>query len=171
MLKNDKAAGIDENTAEHVKYGGDLLWRFLNNLFNTCIKHGHVPKALCMGVLCPIQKKVNACTSFSDYRSITLITILAKLFEMCLFGRFKEYYDLHELQFGFVKNCGCEKVIFEVCSVCEYFLNHDSSIYLSSLDISKAYDSINHNSLFVKLMKIKFPRSVRELLSYCYNNL
>ena len=26
MLKNDKAAGIDGITAEHVKYGGDLLW-------------------------------------------------------------------------------------------------------------------------------------------------
>ena len=61
---------------------------------------------------------------------------------MCLFERFKEYYDLHELQFGFAKNGGCEKTIFVVRSVCEYFSNHGSSIYLASLDISKAYDSI-----------------------------
>ena len=79
--------------AEHVKYGGDLLWRFLDNLFNAYIKHGYVPKELYMGVICLIQKKVNAYTSFSDYRPITLITIFAKLFEMFLFERFKEHYD------------------------------------------------------------------------------
>ena len=124
-----------------------------------------------MSVICPIQKKVNACTSFSDYRPITLITIFVKLSEMCLFERFKEHYDMHELQFGFVKNGGCEKALFVVRSVCEYFLNHVSSIYLASLGIPKAYDSINHYSLFVKLMKNKFPRSVIELLIYCYSNL
>ena len=126
--------------------------------------------AFCMGVICPIQKKV-ACTSVNDYRPITLITIFAKLFEMCVFERFKEHYNLHELQFGCVKNDKCEKAIFVVRSACENFLNHGSSIYLASLDISKAYDSINHYSLFVNLMKIKFPRSVIELLIYCYSNL
>ena len=170
MLKNNKTAGIDGITAEHVKYGGDLLWRFLNNLFNACIKHGYVPKAFFMDVICPIQKKVNVCASCSDYRLITLNTIFAKLFEMSLFERFKENYDLHELQFGFVKNSGCEKALFVVRSVCEYFLSQGSSIYLA-LDISKAYDSINHYSLFAKLMKFKFPRSVIELLIYCYSNL
>ena len=90
---------------------------------------------------------------------------------MCLFERFKEHYDLHELQFGFVKNGRCEKAMFVARSVCEYFLNHGWSIYVASLDISKAYDSINHYSLFVKLMKIKFPQSVIEFLIYCYCNL
>ena len=38
MLNNDIAAEIDGITAEHVKYGGDLLWRFLNNLFNARLR-------------------------------------------------------------------------------------------------------------------------------------
>ena len=113
-----------------IYYGGFLI---------ICLMHGYVPKALCMGVICPIQKKVKGCTNFSDYGLITLITIFAKLFEMCLRERFKENFDLHELKVGFVKNGWCEKAIFVVRSVCEYFLNHGRSIYLASLDISKAY--------------------------------
>jgi len=84
---------------------------------------------------------------------------------------FKDHFAIHELQFGFVPSGGCEKAVFVVRSVCEYFLEHGSSIYLASLDISKAYDSINHYSLFIKLMKIKLPRSVIELLIYWYSKL
>jgi exonuclease III len=171
MLKVGKAVGIDNISAEHVKYGGDLLWRFLVTLFNECIRHGYVPHTFCEGIICPIQKKVNACKKFDDYRPITLVTIFSKLFEMCLYDMFKNHYAIHELQFGFVPNGGCEKAVFVVRSVCEYFLEHGSSIYLASLDISKAYDSINHYSLFIKLMNIKLPRSIIELLIYWYSEL
>ena len=61
MLKLGKAVGIDNISAEHIKHGGDLLWRFLLNLFNEFIKHGYVPKAFSEGIICPVQKKVFTC--------------------------------------------------------------------------------------------------------------
>ena len=57
-----------------IYYGGFLIICLI-----AYIKHGYVPKELYMGVICLIQKKVNAYTSFSDYRPITLITIFAKV--------------------------------------------------------------------------------------------
>jgi hypothetical protein len=55
MLKIGKAVGIDNISAEHVKYGGDLLWRFITSLFNECIRHGYVPHTFCEGM--PHSKK------------------------------------------------------------------------------------------------------------------
>ena len=71
-----------------------------------------------MKALCLVQKKVNACKTLDDYTPITLIIIFSKLFEMCLHEKFKGHVDMHELQFGFVSNGGCEKAVFVMRAVC-----------------------------------------------------
>ena len=56
--------GIDNTSAEHVKYGGDLLWRCLLILFSECIKHDYIPKAFSEGFHNMSSSKVNAYKSF-----------------------------------------------------------------------------------------------------------
>ena len=54
-----------------------------------------------------------------------------------------------------------------VKSVCDCYIEHGSSIYLSALDISKAYDSVNYFGLFSCLIKAQLPRTA-ELLMICW---
>lgn len=50
-----------------------------------------------------------------------------------------------DLQFVFLeKNVGCTSAIFTVRSVIEYYNKRGSTVNLRMLDVSKAFDRVNH---------------------------
>ena len=154
QLKCDKAAGVNGLYAECVKFAHMSICSLLRKLFNACIKHSFVSINFCSGRIVPVSKKSNISDAFGDYRPVTSFNLLAKVFEYCLFEKLSCYTKLHDLQFGFTAGGGCEKAVFELKSVFEYFVEHDSSVYLAALDISKAYDRVDHRLLLLKLINI-----------------
>jgi len=58
------------------------------------------------------------------------------------------------LQFGFTSGVGCSEAIFALKSTINHFIQQNGScVYASSLDISKAFDKVNHFKLFTSLIK------------------
>ena len=53
------------------------------------------------------------------------------------------YIKLHDLQFGFTKGGGCDKALLVFQAVVEYFNKHGSTVYVSTLDLTKAYERLN----------------------------
>ena len=82
---------------------------------------------------------------------------ISKLFELCLLEIYGEYLESSDLQFGFKKRIGCNHALFVVKSVVEYFIAGGSVINLCALDMSKAFDKVNHYGLFIKLMSRCVP--------------
>ena len=52
---------------------------------------------------------------------------------------------------------GCNKALFAFGTSVEYFQNNNSRVYVASLDLSKAFDRINHYDLLTLLMKGGMP--------------
>jgi hypothetical protein len=50
--------------------------------------------------------------------------------------------------------------IFALRSTIDYFQNHGGSIFTASLDIGKAFDTVNHYKLFVSPSKTGLPKIV-----------
>ena len=73
---------------------------------------------------------------------------------MCLLEMYGNVLYSEDLQFGFKKNLGCNNAIFTVKSLCDY---RGSTVNVCCLDMSKAFDKVNHYSLFCKLMNRKTP--------------
>ena len=57
-----------------------------------------------------------------------------------------------DLQFGFKKGLGCS-AIFTLSETIEYFRDRGSTVCAAALDISKAFDYVNHLMLFVSLIQ------------------
>jgi len=55
-------------------------------------------------------------------------------------------------------------------SVVDYYVSGLSTVNVAFVDLSKAYDRVNHNILFFKLMKRKFPPTVLKLLMIWYKH-
>ena len=64
---------------------------------------------------------------------------------------------------------GCHTV-YSLRSVVDYFVDNGSTVNLCSLDVSKAFDKINHFVLFSKLMVSNVPINLIKLLSTWYSN-
>jgi hypothetical protein len=170
-IKCGKAAGLDGLTGECVKYAHPCMRILIKELFDACCKHGYVPVNFCGGRVTPIPKKSNVCGTYQDFRPVSSVSILAKLFEYCILQKVENCYKMHELQLGFTVGGGCEKALFIVKTVTEYFNAYSSSVFFASLDLSKAYDRVNHCKLVNKLYEANVPHDIVLLFYYWFQNL
>ena len=172
-LKLGKAAGLDEVEPEHIVYAHPVVQSMLATLFNSILYYGYVPREFGSGIIIPIIKdKSGDKTSSCNYRGITLSSNIAKLFELCLLDLYSSFLYSSDLQFGFKKKSGCNSAIYAARSVIEYFTKHGSTVNVCLLDMSKAFDKVNHHGLYIKLMKrnlpIKFLDVIIDWYSKCY---
>ena len=110
-----------------------------------CCKHGCVPLNFCIRRIVHVPKKSNVCGSFNDFRPVIKVSVIAKIFEYRLMNKLSNYMSMHELQFGFTKGGGCNKAVLVFKTVVEYYNNHGSTVFVTALDLTKAYkiDLIN----------------------------
>ena len=76
-------------------------------MFHIIIQHGHVPKEFKLSVILPVikeNKKDVSCVD--DYRPVTIISVITKLFEMCIYKKISSYFKVKEMQFRFVIDGG-----------------------------------------------------------------
>ena len=86
------------------------------------------------------------------YRGITLIPVISKIFELDLLEICEQFLSCDELQFGFKKIIERSVAIFALRSTIDYFNDRGSSIFVATLDISKAFDTVNHYKLYASLI-------------------
>ena len=55
------------------------------------------------------------------------------------------------------RNLSCKNATYAVKSLCDYYVTRGSTVNVCFLDISKAFDKVNHYSLFCKLMNHNTP--------------
>jgi hypothetical protein len=171
-MKRGKAAGMDNLSLEHVVYSHPSLIVHLSNLFNLMIKHGHVPDQFGLGIVVPLIKNKNGDLCQSDnYRGITVSPVISKIFETCLYDKFHQFLASHDLQLGFKKGVGCGPAVFTVQQIVKYFTSRGSSVFITAVDASKAFDRVNHVKLVTKLQERNVPACLINVISSWYNKL
>lgn len=167
-MHRGKAAGLDGLTAEHLIFCHSLLPCILAKLFNLFIRYGHVPAAFGISYTVPLLKGSSSSYSKNlttdDFRGISISPVISKLFEHCVLRRFESYFVTSDNQFGFKKQTGCSHAIFTVRSVINHYTAHGSTVNLCAVDISKAFDRMNHFGLFCTLMDRLLPVNILQLL-------
>jgi hypothetical protein len=174
-LKRGRAAGLDSLTAEHLLNSHPALPCLLSELFNLMLLSGHVPANFCNSYTVPIPKiqdcRTKAVTT-DDFRGIAISPIISKAFEYCILERFGNFFATSENQFGFKLGIGCSNAIYTVRNVVEKLTMDGSTVNLCALDLSKAFDKVNHSALFIKLMRRCIPvqllRILENLFSCCW---
>ena len=93
------------------------------------------------------------------------------MFELTLLKICEQYLITDDLQFGFKKDLGCADAIFTLRATIEYFKERVSSVYVATLDISRAFDTVNHYKLYSTLIRSGLPRWVIAILINLYSKL
>ena len=171
-LKNGKAPGLDDISAEHLKHCHPVLVIILCKLFNVYMSCGHVPRCFCDSYTIPIPKvdKYLCNLTVNDFRGISISPVISKLFELCILDRYGHYLYTSDCQFGFKRSLSCKHVIYSVRQTINHYTYNGSTVNLCFLDLSKAFDRMNHFALFIKLMNRAIPLTLLAVLEYWFKS-
>jgi len=86
------------------------------------------------------------------------------VFEHCILDRFGTLFSSSEAQFSFKKGSGCRNAIYTVRKIVEQFTKGGNTVNICSVDLSKAFDKLNHFGMYIKLMKRLIPTELLALL-------
>ena len=141
---------------------------------------GSIQKTGGGSILCPIYKNGNK-TSPENYRGISLISSLCKIFNGILTKRLQSWCEdnqvIDESQAGFRKKYSTIDNIFSLQSVVQKYLSREGGrFYCIFIDFRRAFDSINHEKLWDSLKRkginsegkfIKIFQSMHRKLKSC----
>ena len=154
QLKLNKSAGSDGIEAEHLKYANSKLYMYISILFNSMISHNFLPSLFMDTFILPIVKdKKESISNSSNYRPIAITSIISKLFEIIVLERYRSILVTSPNQFGFKRGHGTESCLFVFKQIIDFYKRNSSPVYVTFLDLSKAFDRVNHKILFKKLLQ------------------
>ena len=152
-MKRGKAADFCGLSVEQLQYSHPILCCVQAKLFNWFMHIGRVPSHFGISYTIPLLKRHTGCNrkfSVQDFRGISISPVVSKVFEHCILRRFCDFLNTHDSQFGFKKSLGCSHAIYCVRNIVSHYVTNGSTVNLCALDITKAFDRMNHHGLFVK---------------------
>jgi exonuclease III len=175
-LKSGKAAGLDNVIAESLKASEPFITPFLTKLFNKLFQTGYFPENWSRSIIAPIFKKGDALKP-ENYRGISLLSVTSKLFTAILNKRLytwaEQEHKINDEQAGFRKDYSTIDHIFSLLSMIRACFNGKAKgkFYVAFIDYKRAFDSIDRNSLWKVLQKIKMSTKMMKMLQGMYSSV
>jgi hypothetical protein len=171
-IKRDRAPGYDNLVNELFISCSDILTPILVELFNKILDSGMYPAEWSTGIVIPIFKKGNK-EDAGNYRPITLINHIGKLFTSVINSRLLAWSNENDVitdaQLGFKPGYGTTDALFIFHSIIAKYLANKQRLYCCFVDYQKAFDSINHDKLWRRMIKSGITGKLLSLLQSMYS--
>ena len=136
-----------------VKLANKKICKDLANCINECIKQNKFPNELKIADITPIFKKEDPLDK-TNYRPISILPTVSKIFERILFNQLQRFSNkfLSPLLCGFRKGYSTQYALINLLQKWQKCLDASDGIVGTLLmDLSKAYDCVNHDLIIAKL--------------------
>lgn len=156
----------------------------LRQTYDLLIAEGAWPKSWGSQMLVLLNKPGQDPNHVDNYRAVTLINTISKLFQLCLLNRMQTVITHCQNQFGFVPDSSCVDAVFVVDSVITKYLvegdtpapkrsipnklEHDAALNIVFGDKRKAFPSVPQEIMLVSLWERGIPARYVKLLSNLY---
>ena len=153
-INTNTALGPDDISPCFLKHGGPALVSALFLIFHICYQHGMLPTQWTEGLVIALYKHKGATNDVSNYRPITITSVVIRMFERLMLPTLKERMNACgipcDLQFGFTALRSTYDAILRLLSAIGTSIS-DFPIPVVFIDISKAYDRVWVHGLLHKL--------------------
>ena len=171
--KNGKSTGIDNIPNEILK--NPKLLDPLHKLYQYCFENSVVPDCWYKSIIQPIHKRGKDPFNPLNYRGISLMSTVAKIFSTVLNNRITKHLDENGLlcneQNGFRKLRSCLDHIYTLTSIVRNRKLQKLPTYICFVDFAKAFDSVDHDLLWYKLINHGIHGKILKVIQTLYSQL
>ena len=174
-FNNNKASGIDgiDFSPKVIKLVIGHISKPLCHIFNLCLLNGNFPDKLKLAKVSPIFKKGDK-QVLSNNRPISVLSVFSKILERIIYDRIYKFIDQNNIlfknQYGFRKNYSTSMALLEVANtIADAFESNSYSLGVF-IDLSKAFDTINHEILLSKVYHYGIRGTAHDLLANYLTN-
>ena len=150
------------------KDSSSAIAKHLCFVFNKFIEEGKFPRELKAAEVTPIYKKGDPLDA-ENYRPISITGPLAKVFERLLHKQIEDYLNTNNLyspvQFGFRSKHSTQDALLFTTESWRTQIENKLHVQVALLDLSKAFDSLNHQILEAKLYTLGFDTHSRHMIN------
>ncbi|XP_037811414.1 uncharacterized protein LOC119615056 [Lucilia sericata] len=161
--KPDSAGGADGITYRMLLNLSDSGRKKLFAVLNRIWISGNIPDIWRHIKVHPIPKREDS-VDITDYRPICLLPVLLKCIEGMLKPHMEQFANsrkiIPERSFAFRKNMSTTQCINDLINTVQYLRTEKRKVVAICIDIEKAYDHVNVNTLGAKLMEMGFNRKL-----------
>ena len=171
-LKNNKSPGIDNMPAEFIKECKNEVAVHLTDALNYIIERRDFSVAWSEGIRSAIFKSGRREIA-ENYRGITVLPIFEKIFEILVYKRLtfanEAFAKVDRCNGGFLNDSRTSDNMFILNGLIQRQLLLGQNLYICFVDFSKAFDLVNRNIMFYKIMKMGWHGRVIDTLRNLYS--
>ena len=150
-FENSKASGPLSIPTEILKLIKHNICYPLREIINISFATGVYPDLLKIAQVIPIFKNKGDKMLVSNYRPISLLSNINKIFEKLVYSRLYSFLTLHnciyELQFGFRSKHSTNHALLSLTEMIREALDNSSFACGIFIDLQKAFDTVAHQIL------------------------
>ncbi|XP_075170249.1 uncharacterized protein LOC142242567 [Haematobia irritans] len=156
-LHNWKQPGVDKIHNYYYKYLTTLHSHMLNIFNNMITNPQQITQEMCAGITY-LKPKVEQPTTASQYRPITCLNTIYKIFTSCIAAKISEYCENNNIIAEEQKGCrqntkGCKDQLIIDSVITNQAIRNRKNLYTAFIDYQKAFDSIPHSWL-IEILRI-----------------
>ena len=159
---------IDSMTPQLLKLNIRFISLIYSNLINKCITHNNFPLSLKHSIITPIIKNFPRLTIPNNYRPISNLSLLSKIFERIIATHIIKHITANSLdntmQSAYKPYHNTETLLLNLTNYISHNIKNNRFVILILLDLTAAFDTINHNILFAKLQSIGIHNTIIQLI-------
>ena len=173
VCRKGKSPGKDNIKPEHLKAGGQLIYKALAERFSYYIEKGKVPDAWRSSKMILLLKKGDP-EDLNNYRPITLLSQIYKVFTRVVLNRIQKRLDneLSKEQAGFRSGYSTIDHIHVLKQLMEKCREYQIPLCIGYIDYKKAFDSVETaavlNALKEFRIEAKYVKIIEEIYRGCY---
>jgi hypothetical protein len=166
--KNNNSTGPDNINIQHLKHLGPIAIKYLTDIYNLSIQQNKIPDSWKIAKIIPIPKPNKDLNQGTSYRPISLLSPISKCFERLILNEIQEYLPKENHQHGFKKQHSTITLLNKLTDKIATGFNKKQPperTVVVSLDMSKAFDTVNTHKLINKILHTNIPANFIKIIA------